>query len=255
MKKISRRNMIEIAGLSAAGSLVGVPAFSKSSGKSNLRASRQKIIVMGAHPGDPECGCGGAIALFASQGHSVVSAYLTRGGAGIQGKSYEEAAKIRTDEALKACKILHSRPAFLEQIDGNTEITTQRYTEVNNFIAAENPDIVFTHWPIDSHRDHQICSVLTHNAWVKQGKKFALYYYEVTSGYETQNFAPTNYINIGSVIKQKSDSCLAHISQDPAGWYENIQRTIERFRGIELNCEFAEAFVRHNQSPEAFVPQ
>ena len=87
------------------------------------------------------------------------------------------------------------------------------------------------------------------------GKNFSLYYYEVTSGNETQNFSPTNYINIGTVIKQKNDACMAHASQQPEGWYLDIQSKIQRFRGIELNCEFAEAFVRHNQNPDTLFPR
>jgi LmbE family N-acetylglucosaminyl deacetylase len=246
MKKISRRNMIGIAGISAAGSLIGPPAFS---GLTVSDGTKMKIIVVGAHPGDPECGCGGSIALFTAEGHEVIAAYLTRGGGGIQGKSDEEASGIRTEEALKACKILNARPVFFKQTDGNCEITRDSYNELNDFIKRENPDIVFTHWPIDSHRDHRICSILTYDAWISMGKKFALYYYEVTSGSETQNFTPTDYIDIGNTIKQKDAACMAHISQEPDGWYKDIQATIQRLRGIELNCKYAEAFVRHNQNP------
>jgi len=71
----------------------------------------------------------------------------------------------------------------------------------------------------------------------------------VTSGSETQNFTPTNYIDIGNTIKQKDAACMSHISQEPNGWYKDIQATIQRLRGIELNCKYAEAFVRHNQNP------
>jgi len=255
MKSISRRKMVQISGLTTVGSLIGVPAFSETMVKRKLSVRKLKIIVAGAHPGDPECGCGGTMALFASEGHEVVSVYLTRGGAGIKGKTYEEAAQIRTNEALKSSKILNSRAVFLEQIDGSSEITQNRYEEMNDFIRRENPDIVFTHWPIDSHRDHRTCSNLVYDAWINLGKKFLLYFYEVTSGAETQNFSPGNYINISSVINQKSDSCMAHISQEPEGWYVNIQRTIEKFRGIEFNCEYAEAFVRHNQNAESIVPR
>jgi LmbE family N-acetylglucosaminyl deacetylase len=253
MKNISRRNMLGITGLSAVASLAGVPFMSKISGKAELQTKRLKIIVVGAHPGDPECGCGGTMALFAREGHEVVSVYLTRGEAGIQGKTFDEAGKIRSDEALQACGILKTRPEFIGQIDGNTEITPKRYAEVNDLIKRENPDIIFTQWPIDSHRDHRICSILAYDSWIAMGKKFALYYYEVTSGNETQNFTPTNYIDISSVIKLKDAACMAHISQDPNGWYVNIQNTIQKFRGIELNCEYAEAFVRHNQNPDTLI--
>jgi len=168
MKKISRRNMIGIAGMSAAGSLIGTSAFS---GLSVAALNKLKIIVVGAHPGDPECGCGGSIALFTAEGHEVIAAYLTRGGGGIQGKSDEEASAIRTEEALKACKILNARPVFFKQTDGNCVITKDSYNELNDFIRRENPDIVFTHWPIDSHRDHRICSILTYDAWISMEKK------------------------------------------------------------------------------------
>jgi LmbE family N-acetylglucosaminyl deacetylase len=253
MKSISRRNMIGLSGMSAVASLAGVRTISENSDEPGLQSKKLKIIVVGAHPGDPECGCGGTIALFTAAGHEVVAAYLTRGEAGVQGKSYEEAGKIRTDEALKACKILKCRAEFLGQIDGSCEIKKNSYAPVNDFIKKENPDIVFTHWPIDSHRDHRICSILAYDAWIAMEKKFALYYYEVTSGNETQNFYPTDYINIGPVMEQKSACCMAHASQYPEDWYEKIQKTIQRFRGIELNCENAEAFVRHNQNPHKFI--
>jgi LmbE family N-acetylglucosaminyl deacetylase len=247
MKNISRRNMIGITGVSALGSLM-LPSLSKKT------SGKYKIVVVGAHPGDPECGCGGTMSLLAAEGHEVVSVYMTRGGGGIQGKSNEEASAIRTDEALKACKILNSRPVFMNQLDGRSVINNDSYTEINDIIKKENPDAVFTQWPIDSHRDHRICSILAYDAWISMGKKFALYYYEVTSGNETQNFYPTNYIDISKVIKQKTDACMAHISQDPQGWYVDIQSAIQRFRGIEYNCKYAEAFVRHNQNTtEALV--
>ena len=245
--------MIQISGLSAVGSLIGAPAFSETTGKYIIPANKLKIIVAGAHPDDPESGCGGTMALFAAEGHEVVSAYLTRGEAGIHGKSHEEAARIRTNEALNACKILKARAEFLGQIDGSCDINKDRYTEIYNFFKQENPDIVFTHWPVDSHRDHRICSVLVYDAWLSLGKKFALYYFEVESGIQTQNFSPTNHVNIGSSIKQKSAACMAHSSQNPEEWYENIHRKMEIFRGFEFNCEYAEAFVRHHQNPEKII--
>lgn len=253
MKTISRRNMIQLSGMSAVGSLIGVQAFPKASGKSTLPGKKLKVIVAGAHPDDPESGCGGTMALFASEGHEVVSAYLTRGEAGIQGKSHEEAARIRTAEALAACKILNARAEFLGQTDGNTEITRERYDDMYKFFVRENPDIVFTHWPIDSHRDHRICSILVYDAWLNLGKKFSLYYFEVETGIQTQNFSPSEYMDIGPVIKQKTDSCMAHASQDPEDFYETVHRKMEKFRGMEFNCEYAEAFIRHNQNPQKLI--
>lgn len=102
---------------------------------------RAKLVVVGGHPDDPESGCGGTMARFADLGHEVVALYLTRGEAGIAGKSHEQAAAIRTAECLEACKILKARPVFAGQIDGSSEINATRYAHhdmMNRFRGLES---------------------------------------------------------------------------------------------------------------------
>ena len=41
------------------------------------------VVCVGAHPDDPESGCGGTLAMYAARGHRVTVIYLTRGEAGI----------------------------------------------------------------------------------------------------------------------------------------------------------------------------
>src|SRR5436190_21106376 len=64
-----------------------------------------KVVCVGGHPDDPESGCGGTLARYTALGHTVTVIYLTRGEAGISGKSHEEAAAIRSAECAAACKI------------------------------------------------------------------------------------------------------------------------------------------------------
>src|SRR5262245_34968881 len=85
-------------------------------------ASPLRVVCVGAHPDDPESGCGGTLARYAQLGHRVSVIYLTRGEAGIAGKSHKEAADIRTAEAESACKLLGARPLFAGQVDGATEV-------------------------------------------------------------------------------------------------------------------------------------
>lgn len=212
--------------------------------------SKQKVIVFGAHPDDPETGCGGLMALFSWAGCEVVAAYLTRGEAGIPGKSHKQSADIRTEEALKACAILNARAVFLGQIDGQSEVTAARYEAVRRFVEKEQPGAVFTHWPIDTHRDHRACSLLVYDAWLSLGRKFALFYYEAMTGQQSQNFTPTDYVNIGAVLKQKHTACSSHVSQRVESWYADTHGRMEQFRGLEFGCTYAEAFVHHIQSPD-----
>jgi LmbE family N-acetylglucosaminyl deacetylase len=217
---------------------------------------RLKVLVTGGHPDDPESGCGGAIARYVDSGHEVTILYLTRGEAGIKRKTHDEAAAIRTAEAIAACKILGARPLFAGQIDGATEIAPARYAEYRKLVVAESPDVIFTQWPIDTHADHRACSLLTFDAWMAGGRKAALYYYEVDLGGQTQLFHPTDYVDVTAVESRLHDACFAHASQNPGGgFWTTYHEPMLRFRGMESGYKLAEAFVHHEQSPGGRLPE
>ncbi len=219
------------------------------------KADKLKVLVAGAHPDDPEAGCGGTIARYVDDGHDVAILYLTRGEAGIKDKSHDEAATIRTAEANKACSLLKARPLFAGQIDGATEVNAARYAAVRTIVEAEKPDVVLTHWPIDTHPDHRACSLLVYDAWLRTGRRFALYYFEVSLGGQTQCFRPTHYVDITAVEPRKRDACFAHESQHARdGWYPQVHVKMQEYRGMEVRCRFAEAFVHHEQSPYGRLP-
>lgn len=249
-KKQPRRHFVKQSlPITLLGSAIGLPdGVSKRD-----QATKRKILVFGAHPDDPETMCGGAMALFCQAGHEVVAVYLTRGEAGIPGTSHAEAAGIRTAEAKAACDILGVRPEFIGQIDGSCEITRDRYTEVMDFLTKEDPELIITHWPIDTHRDHRICSVLVYDAWLATGRKAALYYGEVMTGIQSQNFTPTDYLDITPVVAKKHAACFAHVSQKIEDSYANDHGKMEMFRGLESGYQYAEAFVRHVQSPAVYL--
>src|SRR6187455_2943790 len=110
-----------------------------------------KVVCVGAHPDDPESGCGGTLARYAAAGHVVRIVYLTRGERGIEGKSLEDAA---------ACVVLGVTPVFFGQVDGATEVTKQHQAAMTKLLGDAKPDVVFLHWPVDTHPDHQAASLL-----------------------------------------------------------------------------------------------
>jgi LmbE family N-acetylglucosaminyl deacetylase len=213
-----------------------------------------KIVCAGAHPDDPETGAGGTMARYADLGHDAVNLYLTKGEAGIKGKTADEAAAIRSAELEKACAILKVRALFGGQIDGATELNAARYDDFRKILAEEKPDIVLTHWPVDTHRDHRAISLLVYDAWLRLGRKFALYYFEVDMGAQTQHFHPTHYVDITAVVDRKKDACYAHASQNPPGFYDAYHEPMQKYRGMEAGCKAAEAFIRHVRSREEALP-
>src|ERR1700679_3222651 len=108
-------------------------------------SEKKKIVCVGGHPDDPESGCGGTLAKLVNLGHEVTIIYLTTGEAGIDGTSHDDAARIRKQEAINACKVLNAKPVFAGQIDGDTVVSNDTLKHLQNLIAAEKPDIVFTH--------------------------------------------------------------------------------------------------------------
>jgi LmbE family N-acetylglucosaminyl deacetylase len=139
------------------------------------------------------------------------------------------------------------------QIDGATEISLARYDEMRKLLEGEKPDIVLTQWPIDTHRDHRAASLLVYDSWLNLRRSFALYYYEVMSGSQTQNFNPTDYVDISPTEARKRAACFAHKSQGPDGLYARHD-AMNRFRGLESGHKYAEAFVRHVQSRGGLEP-
>jgi LmbE family N-acetylglucosaminyl deacetylase len=250
MKKepFDRRNFLKAGALGIVGfsPLVKGPLSVTPISPQNTGSKKLHILCIGAHPGDPEFGCGGTMAKYSKAGNSVTFLYITRGEAYNANQSYALSADIRTKEAELACKILRAIPLFAGQIDGNTELNNRRNEEMTTLILAQKADIVYTHWPVDSHPDHQVTGLLTLNAWVRSGKKFDLYFYEVNTGSETMAFDPTDYVDITDVRETKKEAMFAHKSQEPQSVYDSFFKTMESFRGLEAGVEAAEAFIRFN---------
>ena len=236
-KHASRRDFVKSAGLG----FLTLPALL--SQRPGTPAEKKKVVCFGGHPDDPESGCGGTLAKLARLGHEVTIIYLTTGEAGIPGKSHTEAAAIRKQEAIDASNVLKAKPVFAGQIDGDTVMNNEWVVKVQKLIADEQPDLVFTHWPLDTHKDHQIASLLVIQTWVRAEHKFPLYFFEVCTGEQTQIFKPTDYVDISDTQEQKRKSVYCHVSQDPPGIYGCGHASMEDFRGRELGVKAAEAFV------------
>ncbi len=210
-----------------------------------------KVVVTGGHPGDPEYGCGGTIARYSDLGHEVVLLYLNRGE--WTDKPGYDPAPVRSAEAAKACEILKARPVFAGQIDGKAIVDAAHSSQFHQLLKAEQPHVVFTHWPIDNHADHRALSLLVYETWLRMGKRFALYYYEVSNGEDTLQFSPTHYVDISAAVARKRSACYAHATQSPDRYYA-LQESVTRMRGVESGYKQAEACIRLVQSPDFALP-
>lgn len=243
-KTATRREFITLSALTLGG------LNNKASAGANQPVKPLKIICAGAHPGDPEFGCGGTMAKYSAAGHKVIFLYLTRGEAFDKNISHTEAASLRTKEAATACAALKVTAVFAGQIDGDTKLGAEQNEAMLKIIESEKPDIVFTQWPMDTHPDHQVTGLLVLNAWTKMKQSFDLYFYEVNTGSETMSFVPTDYVEITNFRDKKKAAMWAHQTQDPEKTYLSFFQQMEAFRGLEAGVPAAEAFIHYRSKTD-----
>jgi LmbE family N-acetylglucosaminyl deacetylase len=219
-----------------------------------LLRRRVHVIAIGAHPDDPETGCGGTVAKLTGDGHRVTIIYLTRGEAGIREGDHATTARVRTAEALTSARLLGAEALFANQIDGRTCAGEEQCTHFTELLGSLRPDVVLTHWPHDTHPDHRNTAELTRTAWEALGRTFTLVYYEVMTGIQTYDFDPNLYVDVSRTEEEKRAAIYAHVCQRPERFYPyHVQ--MERRRGAEADLPRAEAFfVERGHAPAVVIP-
>jgi LmbE family N-acetylglucosaminyl deacetylase len=239
---LTRRRFVKRSLAAVAPVAIGANVLPSSTALREPGVAPLRVVCVGAHPDDPESGCGGTLARYAALGHAVKIVYLTRGERGITGKPLDEAARIRTTESQAACRIIGATPMYFGQIDGATEVTQAHASAMTRLLATERPDVIFAHWPVDTHIDHQAASMLAMRAWMAL-RTPRLYFFEVNSGSQTEGFVPNAYVDISSVVERKKAALFAHASQDGQGIWREHHEIMAQWRGRELGVAAAEGFV------------
>jgi LmbE family N-acetylglucosaminyl deacetylase len=198
-----------------------------------------RVVVFGAHPDDPESGCGGLIGLLTKAGHEVVVGYLTcyRDDRKI---GMEPEAQARRREASLACQILGAKPHFFDYAHEKLFADPATLEAISDWLKKVSPDVVVTHWPLDTHPNHHVTSSLVWQCYVREGH-WSLYFFEVMTDRQTLDFRPELYLDIESVRHLKKKALDCHQSQDPASIWE-AHEGMHRRRGAECGVKYAEAY-------------
>lgn len=128
--------------------------------------SKQKILVVLAHPDDPEFFCGGTLSIWAKEGHEINYCLLTMGDKGIneQFKRAENIKQLRIEEQQSAAKVIGANQIiFLDNEDGYLTPNLELRKDVARIIRQVRPDIVVTCDPTNyyirdsyiNHPDHR----------------------------------------------------------------------------------------------------
>jgi N-acetylglucosamine malate deacetylase 1 len=214
-------------------SLGGVNAAQPDEGR------KLRVLVFGGHPDDPESGAGGLIAQLTHAGHEVLVAYGTcfRDDRKLNG---QPEAVVRRREATAACKLLGASPKFFDYAHELFTADKATLAAVSAWLEEVKPDIVVTHWPLDTHENHHTVSSLVWQCYRRQGG-WNLYFFEVMTDQQTIAFRPRLYLDIAGERDLKKKALDCHASQDPESIWKDHD-AMHRRRGAECGVTFAEAY-------------
>ena len=111
----------------------------------------QKILVILAHPDDPEFFCGATLARWAAAGHQIVYCLLTCGDKGAPNREIhpDDLCSLRVDEQRAAAAVLGvTQVRFLGYADGYVVPDLELRKEVTRVIRQEKPDILISCDPL-----------------------------------------------------------------------------------------------------------
>ena len=219
----------------------------------------KNILIFEAHSDDCVIGMGGTVQKMIAEGYSPVLITFTSGDTAYSTLEEKESiVEIRKKENENALKILgiteHINWNYGCQAVENTREVHQRCIEM---IRKFQPELIFTHSPIDKHRDHRAISDTVTEAWWKategvladKGAPFRaekLYYFETTELFPH----PDVIIDITPYFEKKIDAMREFKSQtsvmkDLFGYVEGMAQV----RSLYVPGSAGEAFVKSDFFP------
>ena len=112
---------------------------------SNASEELKRVMVIAAHPDDPEFGCGGTVAKWANAGREITYVLLTSGDKGSHDPDLrpDRLADLREEEQREAAATLGVRDViFLRHPDGLLENTIALRRQLSGIIRRHRPHIV-----------------------------------------------------------------------------------------------------------------
>jgi LmbE family N-acetylglucosaminyl deacetylase len=190
---------------------------------------RQRVLVIAPHADDESIAIGGSLALHRRAGSTIDIAFVT------SDSPRKDGRVVRRDEADRASKVLGFEYRFLEVPDGrvsrNEELTAEK---LSSLFRSIQPDVVYSPFPGDHHRDHQAVAASADMAVQRSGFSGEVWCYETWS-----NLWPNCAVDISGVVDEKRAAIECYASQ--LGWpYVEAVLGLNRYRGFQLGVEYAE---------------
>ena len=185
--------------------------------------SKLNVLIIGAHPDDPDK-AGGCAYKWTQAGYTVTMFSFTNGDAGHQSIKAEELAIIRREEARKAGEAIGIKYITLDNHDGQVMPSYENRLQMIKVIREFKADLVIFPRPYDYHPDHRYTGTLVLDAAymvtvpsILPGVPFLernpMFLYMSDGFIHPEPFTADVVIDIDDAIEKKMDMYHQHKSQ------------------------------------------
>jgi LmbE family N-acetylglucosaminyl deacetylase len=213
----------------------------------------QRILVVLAHPDDPEFFCGGSIARWTASGHTVVYWLLTCGDKGTSDRSLtpEQLCSTRHIEQCAAAKVLGVEQVhFLDYPDGYLVPDLSLRRDITRIIRTERPDVLVTCDPQTlfvgdirlNHPDHRAAGQATLDA-VFPAARDHLNFIEL---WRDEGLEPHNVREVWASVTQQPNVTL-----DVTAFWETKLRALYEHKSQIADPEALAARMRSRLAPDS----
>ncbi len=225
-----------------------------------MQTQQKTLLIFEAHSDDAVIGMAGTIAKYKAEfGYAIALITFTKGETAYSTPEMKEKiAAIRKKESECADSILGiDYHEFWEQPCQGVENTRALHQDCIAAIRKYRPEIIFTHYSEDKHRDHRAISALVTEAWWKasegvladRGAPFRaekLFYFEVTEPFTH----PDVILDVSNYWEKKEKALKCFASQESVmGKFIKAIEGLGYYRGFQAGFERGEAFVKSDFFP------
>ncbi|MBN1552441.1 PIG-L family deacetylase [bacterium] len=190
------------------------------------------VISFSPHPDDDILAVGGTLYKHALNNSNVVSLVLTKGDRGtshaVKDSSLPDKRRLETEKASEILKL--NRVIFLNEPDGRLKLRQNLVESLVMHLREYMPDIIYTPFPVDLHRDHLTTSLILAEILRISGINPKIRCYE-----SIVPLIPNTISDITSVAEHKRLAIRCFQSQNEVSNYENtILEGLNRLRSHGL---------------------
>ena len=190
-----------------------------------VEAKDLRVMIIGAHPDDPDITGGGLALNYVKAGATVKLVSMCNGDKGHMTMVPEKLAARRYLEAQRSKDILGvDEYRIINHPDCELEVTLDMRKEVTRLIRGFSPHVIFTHRTCDYHADHRAVGTLVMDSayllgvplWCPEtplpSVKPAIYFMRDAFKYPAE-FRPDIVVDIGDEMDQLLTALCSHGSQ------------------------------------------